>query len=127
MEVGLLNICCLTDVEDVSLPEQISVEEKISLAIDKFIKITDKDLINSQVSRNELKDIFFEYLNTENIQVCDIDSLDNLAKVAFFRLIKASKNYFYEKNKNSSYENVENLRKKANKFKRDYELIMISS
>jgi|GEM_PF-2708617 len=129
MEVGLLNICCLNDVEDVSLPEQISVEEKISLAIDKFVKITDKDQNDSQVPdfRDELRDIFSEYLNTESIQVCDIDSLDSLAKIAFFRLVKASRDYFYEKNKNSSHENVENLKKKANKFKRDYELIMISS
>ncbi|MDD3013308.1 MAG: hypothetical protein PHC34_06350 [Candidatus Gastranaerophilales bacterium] len=124
----MLNIC-LSGVEDVDISEHISVEEKISLAIDKFIKITGRELNDSQILdfKNELREVFFEYLDAENINVCDIDSLDSLARVAFYRLVKASKDYFYEKNSNASHENVENLRKKANTFKRDYELIMISS
>jgi hypothetical protein len=125
----LLNNCYLNDLEKIDMSEHISTEEKVSLAIDKFVNITGKDLNESQISdfKSELREVFKEYLTTENINICDIDSLDNLARVAFFRLVKASKDYFYTKNSDSNYEDVENLRKKANKFKRDYELIMISS
>jgi len=106
-----------------------SKEIRVCSAIDKFIQITGHDLNDSQISelKNELRDIFFEYLNQENVQICDIDSLDNIAKVAFYRLVKVSKCYFYEKNTNSSYEYIESLRIKANNCKKDYESIMFSS
>lgn len=125
----MLNNYCLHQEEDLEIMEKFALDEKVSDAIGKFINITGKDMNDIQLSelKNELKEEFFEYIELENIQACDVDSLDNIAKVAFHRLVKASREYFYQKNSNCSYETLENLRIKANNCKRDYELIMVSS
>ena len=125
----MLNNYCLHQEEDLDITEQLVFDEAVLVAVEKFINITGKDLNDIQLSeyRNELKAIFIEYIEQEHIQICDIDSLDNIAKVAFHRLVKASREYFFQKNSNSSYEIVESLRIKANNYKSDYELIMTSN
>ena len=120
--IGFLDRCYSITVSEGSAEEFLNdsakVEKRIDSAVEKYLILTDSE------QKEEIRKSFSEFIDANSIDAKKIDSLENIAKVAFHRLSQYCKDCYMAKLSNTDSINIENLKNIAKKVKRDYELIM---
>ena len=107
------------------LEDSIKKEKVFSIA-EIYITLTNPELKGPALLeyREKLQKDFIKYIRTNDIKDVDDNIIENMAKISFLRLVKASKDYYLKKNYHSKSDNFKELKKIAERFSKDYKLIM---
>lgn len=100
-------------------------EKKVNTVVDAYMKLVGTDVCAKEKKsyKANLQKDFLNYIKSNEINVEEINTAENIKKTAFLRLKFASENYCTSKQVSNKESCSEELKKKAQQMKSEYELI----